>query len=105
MIYGGTHDNDTLRGFVSSCNEEIGVCIRKYFEAKDNEEMVKKIMMAGFESRANVAIFQMQDYLKLGNETKTNTPSTLGDNWKWRLGKDQASLELAEIIKKMKKER
>ena len=67
--------------------------------------MVKKIMEAGFNSRANVAIFQMQDYLMLGNETKTNTPSTLGDNWKWRLGKGQASSELSGIIRNMKKER
>ena len=105
VIYGGTHDNDTLRGFVSSCDEEVSVCIRKYFEVKENEEMVKKIMEAGFNSRANVAIFQMQDYLMLGNETKTNTPSTLGDNWKWRLGKGQASSELSGIIRNMKKER
>jgi len=105
VVYGGTHDNDTLRGFVSSCDEEVSVCIKKYFEVNDDEVMVKKIMEAGFNSRANVAIFQMQDYLMLGNETKTNTPSTLGDNWKWRLIKGQASLELAEIIRNMKKER
>lgn len=105
VIYGGTHDNDTLRGFVSSCDEEVSVCIRKYFDVKDDEEMVKKIMEAGFNSRANVAIFQMQDYLKLGNKMKTNTPSTLGDNWKWRLTKGQASAGLAETIREMKKAR
>jgi 4-alpha-glucanotransferase len=105
VIYGGTHDNDTLRGFVSSCDEEVNVCIRKHFEVKENVEMVKKIMEAGFNSRANVAIFQMQDYLMLGNETKTNTPSTMGDNWQWRLIKEQASLELAGVIRNMKKER
>ncbi len=105
VIYGGTHDNDTLRGFVSSCNEDVTACIRKYFEGIDNDELVKKIMESGFSSIANVAIFQMQDYLKLGNETKTNTPSTMGANWKWRLIKAQVSLELAEIIGNMKKER
>lgn len=105
VIYGGTHDNDTLRGFVSSCDEDVTACIRRYFVGTDNEELVKKIMEAGFNSRANVAIFQMQDYLKLGNEAKTNTPSTMGENWKWRLIKEQVSLELAEIIGNMKKER
>ncbi len=105
VIYGGTHDNDTLRGFVANCDQDVTACVRKYFEVIDNEEIVKKIMEAGFNSRANVAIFQMQDYLKLGNETKTNTPSTMGENWKWRLVKEQVSLELAEIISNMKKER
>ena len=27
----------------------------------------------------------LQDYLYLGSEARINTPSTLGDNWKWRV--------------------
>jgi 4-alpha-glucanotransferase len=102
IIYGGTHDNDTLRGYVSNCDEDVSSCINKHFKVQDKAELVIKIMEAGFSSRANVAIFQMQDYLILGNEAKTNTPSTLGENWKWRLKKDQTSAELAEIIRRMK---
>ena len=105
IIYGGTHDNDTLRGYVSNCDEEVSSCINEYFKVNDKDELVKKIMEAGFNSRANVAIFQMQDYLILGNEAKTNTPSTLGENWKWRLKQSQASSDLAGIIREMKKER
>ena len=43
----------------------------------------------------------MQDYLELGNEARINMPSTLGDNWKWRMDKGAATDELAARIKKM----
>ena len=40
---------------------------------------------------AELAIIPIQDYLCLGNEARMNAPSTLGDNWKWRLTKNQIS--------------
>ena len=49
-------------------------------------------------SVADIAIIPMQDYLALGNEARINTPSTLGDNWKWRMSKGAATDELAEKI-------
>ena len=42
-------------------------------------------------SVADLAIIPVQDYLCLGNEARMNAPSTLGDNWKWRLTKGQIS--------------
>lgn len=42
-------------------------------------------------SVAELAIIPIQDYLCLGNEARMNAPSTLGDNWKWRLTKNQIS--------------
>ena len=40
----------------------------------------------------------MQDYLGLGGEGRINIPSTLGENWKWRLVKGQIKEGLAEKI-------
>ena len=40
----------------------------------------------------------MQDYLGLGGEARTNLPSTLGDNWKWRMKKEEMTGQLAERI-------
>ena len=42
-------------------------------------------------SVADLAIIPIQDYLCLGNEARMNAPSTLGNNWKWRLEKNQIS--------------
>ena len=54
-------------------------------------------------SVADTAIIPMQDYLGLGSEARINTPSTLGNNWRWRMKKDDFTKELAEEIKDMTK--
>ncbi len=36
-------------------------------------------------SVAKLAIVQMQDYIGLGNESRMNTPATIGGNWCWRI--------------------
>ena len=41
----------------------------------------------------------IQDYLCLGNEARMNEPSTLGDNWKWRLQKEQLSYPVLERMR------
>ena len=40
----------------------------------------------------------MQDFLNLGNETRVNFPSTLGENWKWRAKEGSYTTELADKI-------
>ena len=45
----------------------------------------------------------MQDYLGLGTEARTNLPSTLGTNWKWRMLQGEFTEELAERICDMTK--
>ena len=43
----------------------------------------------------------MQDYLCLGSEARINVPSTVGENWKWRLLKGQFTDELADRIREL----
>ena len=54
--------------------------------------MIKAVLA----SVSDTAIVPMQDYLGLGSEARINTPSTLGDNWKWRLSDGQFTEELAD---------
>ena len=42
-------------------------------------------------SVADTCIIPVQDYLGFGSEARINTPSTLGDNWKWRMSKNAFS--------------
>ena len=49
-------------------------------------------------SCADTAIFQMQDYLGLGNEARMNFPSTMGENWRWRMREGALTDELAASI-------
>ena len=52
---------------------------------------------------ADLAVIPVQDYLCLGNEARMNTPSTLGNNWKWRLTKGQFDEETIKRMRRMTK--
>ena len=54
-------------------------------------------------SVADTCVIPIQDYLGLGHEARINTPSTLGDNWMWRLQPGQLTPELAQEIRRMTK--
>ena len=46
--------------------------------------------------QASLAVIPLQDYLCLGTEARINLPSTLGNNWKWRLVPGQVTDEMLE---------
>lgn len=64
------------------------------------QEMVDEIIRLAHSSVADLCIIPLQDYLGLGNEARINTPSTLGDNWKWRVTKDKLTDKVADKIRK-----
>lgn len=91
VVYGGTHDNETLVGFFNESHREWWELqfIADYLEAKHKDEVVYRVFRALYASCASVAIFQVQDLLKLGNSARMNVPSTLGGNWRWRMKPNQ----------------
>lgn len=87
VVYGGTHDNETLMGYFSSRGDwELGYAY-DYLDTRDKRRMVDQVFRAAYGSIANIVIFQVQDILKLGNEARMNFPSTQGCNWRWRMTK------------------
>jgi 4-alpha-glucanotransferase len=91
VIYGGTHDNDTLIGYYSQKQDwELGY-VREFLRVRNNslDELVDELFRLAYMSVADVVIFQMQDVLKVGNRGRMNLPSSMGTNWRWRMSKDQ----------------
>lgn len=88
-VYTGTHDNETLVGYLQkkSWKELEGLC--EYFQVTDFRLLPDAIIRAAYASVADAAIIQMQDLLKLDNSARMNFPSTVGGNWKWRLKAEQ----------------
>ncbi len=87
VAYGGTHDNDTIMGWLSNQQYwELGY-LREYVEARHEsfEQLTDKLFKVAYESVANVVIFQTQDVLKVGNIGRMNLPSSMGTNWRWRM--------------------
>lgn len=57
------------------------------------------LISLALESRSDMVIIPLQDYLGLGNEARINTPSTVGGNWEWRVKEEQLTDELKELIR------
>lgn len=103
VVYTGTHDNDTLLGWYRDLDRHDKMFCRRYLhlEGLPENEAVWEIVRAAQASVSELAVVPMQDYLGLGREARINTPSTLGDNWEWRMKKGAFTRELAKKIRKM----
>ena len=56
---------------------------------KENETICQTMIRLARESKAEIAIFPLQDILELGSESRMNTPGTTGKNWNWKFSWDQ----------------
>lgn len=104
VCYTGTHDNETLLQWSERIDPKCVKFTRKYLKLKKNDDICDAIIKAGMESKADLFMGQMQDYLKIGAEGRMNRPSILSpDNWVWRMTKGADSDALAEHIRKLTK--
>ncbi len=94
VAYTGTHDNDTVMGWIETAPEETVAFAKEYLNLTKEEGYNWGMMRGIWSSVADMAIVPMQDLLGLGSEARMNTPSTLGDNWKWRMKSDAITEEL-----------
>ena len=103
VVYTGTHDNDTVMGWYDSMNEHDRDFAFRYMNnfRTPREEIAWDFIRLAQASVADLCIIPIQDYLSLGKEARINTPSTLGDNWKWRLKKGQITDTLIENIRRI----
>jgi 4-alpha-glucanotransferase len=97
VVYTGTHDNDTTRGWYHSLTDSERETVRRT-AGVDGRSVAWDLMTIGWESRAKLAIAPMQDVLGLGAEARMNTPGTAAGNWTWRMGARALSRERAERL-------
>ena len=88
VVYGGTHDNETLMGYFGAKQPEELKFAYEYLRATNVWELVDCIIRLAYGCNLNVAIFQMQDILSLDNSARMNTPAELGGNWQWRMTRE-----------------
>ena len=99
VCYTGTHDNDTLAGWLSSCPAEDFAYAERYFGLNRREGYAWGVIRAGMASRADLFMAQMQDYLELGSEARMNEPGTVNEkNWSWRLLPEEIEGEKADAL-------
>ena len=100
VAYTGTHDNETIAGWFESIKPEEQKLARDYLcdHYTPVEELHLPFISLVMRSQARMCIIPLQDYLGLGNDCRINTPSTVGENWRWRLVPGQMSEAVTEEI-------
>ncbi|KAK9949748.1 hypothetical protein M0R45_005264 [Rubus argutus] len=84
VVYTGTHDNDTIRGWWDVLPQEEKSNVLKYLSITEDGISWAMIKVA-LSSVAQTAIMPMQDILRLGSSARMNIPATQFGNWGWRM--------------------
>ena len=93
ISYTGTHDNNTLLGYVWELDADTRKQVFEYCNCETDDWnhgciMIIKTMMA---SHSDTVILPIQDIFVYGADTRMNTPGTSKSNWSYRITRDQLS--------------
>lgn len=103
VVYGATHDNETMKGYFDKMKKKEIAFALEYTDSESREELIPKIIQSAYRSVANTVIFQMQDILEKGNETRLNFPGTMGENWRWRMTKTEFTRKHMKWLNRLSK--
>lgn len=114
VCYTGTHDNDTLYGYIKGLQgEELRLFRRELSRVLKTEgeppargaaAQTDAIVRLALKSKARLAVIPVQDLLRLDSRSRMNVPSTSGDNWKFRL-KSTVSDQVLSVLKRQPSEK
>ncbi|NIR50837.1 4-alpha-glucanotransferase [candidate division KSB1 bacterium] len=103
VVYTGTHDNNTVRGwFDNEASEEDKRRLAKYLGREVSSgnvhwDFIRLAMM----SVADLVLLPIQDVLGLGPEARMNRPATTEKNWQWRLLSEQITPEVTDKLREV----
>lgn len=98
VVYTGTHDNDTTRGWYRTAPEDERDHVRRYL-ATSSEDVTWSMIRAANASVAALCIVPLQDALDLGSEARMNVPGRAEGNWSWRFTWEQVPAWLAPELR------
>lgn len=88
VVYSGTHDNETLCGWLDTLSEPTRTRVANYIGTTDSIQSTA-LMRLVWSSVAATAIVPLQDLLHLDKESRMNIPGTANNNWGWRATEQQ----------------
>ena len=100
VVYTGTHDNETMAGWIAGLGEAELKLVRDYLDDSDTptEQLYQKMLNLAMMSAADTCVIPIQDYLGLDNGCRMNAPGTVGKNWRWRMKFGALTPELQKNI-------
>jgi 4-alpha-glucanotransferase len=90
VVYTGTHDNDTTRGWWESLSEAQRDYVRRYL-GLNGSSIHWDMIHAASASVADISIIPMQDVLGLDSTARMNCPGVTDGCWEWRFTWDQVA--------------
>ncbi|HEV7489098.1 MAG TPA: 4-alpha-glucanotransferase [Thermoanaerobaculia bacterium] len=99
VVYTGTHDNDTARGWYEHATSDELQSIASYLGVRDATDVAWSLIRAAYTSVAETAIVPVQDILNLGSEARMNRPGAEHDNWSWRVANGALTAAHAEELR------
>jgi 4-alpha-glucanotransferase len=99
VLYTGTHDNDTLRGWWESLPASRADRFRA-LGVRDREPWWDLIELA-LGSPSRLCMLQAQDVLGLGSQARMNMPGTAGGQWRWKLEPGQLTAAHARRLRRL----
>ncbi|KAK3211857.1 hypothetical protein Dsin_016563 [Dipteronia sinensis] len=102
VVYTGTHDNDTIRGWWDSLKHEEKSNVLKYLSITEENDIPWAVIQAALSSVARTAIIPMQDILGLGSSARMNIPATQFGNWGWRIPSSMSFDSLETQVMKLR---
>jgi len=102
IVYTGTHDNDTTVGWYQNLDEgsqqgilnQLGI-----YQNADANQVCDTLIDITLQTKAQLAVIPMQDFLYLGTKARMNIPGTVDGNWQWRFEWDQIPDNLATKLR------
>ena len=91
VAYTGTHDNNTLLGYVWDLDPATRTKLLEYcgYTAPDWDRGYDSIVRTMYASAAGILILPIQDLLGYGSDTRLNIPGKADGNWQYRVTHDQ----------------
>ncbi len=101
VVYTGTHDNDTARGWFEHASDEERDSASAYLGTSSADAIAWELIRAAYTSVAETAIVPVQDVLGLGAEARMNTPGAEENNWSWRVPPGVLTHETAARLRRL----
>ncbi|MGZ4172981.1 MAG: 4-alpha-glucanotransferase [Solirubrobacteraceae bacterium] len=103
LVYTGTHDTDTVRGWYESLAPERRELVDAALAARGiaARQVWWGLIELALRSPARVAMMQAQDVLGLGSEARMNAPGETGGSWRWQMDAGALKPALARRLREL----
>lgn len=99
--YTGTHDNNTVQGWLREVSDEELDFIRQYLRLTRREGYHWGVIRALYATTADTVIVPLQDFMGLDSQARMNVPGVAEGQWNWRADTRRISKRLAVRMREL----